>query len=123
MKNAKVLLFFKIFKLFSLLFDHKEKRRVKKAEVNFKIYDFMNWEVDNHNTHIAKYPKRKGNRSIKFVQLIEYIMRNIFLKSYTKREENSPRIFSKKSKLSIFWMNSLKSYIVCVYCMSKSKTA
>ena len=40
---------------------------------------------------------------MKFGQLIEYNMRNIFLeKSYTKcGGETSPRLFSKKSKLSI----------------------
>ena len=40
---------------------------------------------------------------MKFGQLIEYNMRNIFLeKSYTKRGgETSPRLLSKKSKLSI----------------------
>ena len=44
----------------------------------------------------------KGNRAIKFGQLIEY-MRNIFLeKSYTKcGGETIPRPISKKSKLSI----------------------
>ena len=40
---------------------------------------------------------------MKFGQLIEYNMRNIFLeKSYTKRgEETSPRSFSGKLKLSL----------------------
>ena len=40
---------------------------------------------------------------MKFVQLIEYNIRNIFLeKSYTKRgREIIPRLFSKKVKLSI----------------------
>ena len=40
---------------------------------------------------------------MKFVQLIEYNMRNIFLeKSYTKcGGETSPRPFSEKLKLSI----------------------
>ena len=41
---------------------------------------------------------------MKFGQLIEYNMKNIFLeKSYTKySEEASPRLFYKKSKLGIF---------------------
>ena len=47
--------------------------------------------------------RRKGNQTMKFGQLIEYNMRNIFLeKSNTKCcLETSPRSFSKKSKLSI----------------------
>ena len=46
--------------------------------------------------------KNKGNKTMKFGQLIEYKMRNIFLeKSYTKwGVETIPRPFSKKSKLS-----------------------
>ena len=42
-------------------------------------------------------------KAIKFGQLAEYSMKNIFLgKQYTKcGEETIPRFFSKKSKLSI----------------------
>ena len=45
----------------------------------------------------------KGNQTMKFGQLIEYNMRNIFLeKSYTKcGGETIPRLFSKKLKTSI----------------------
>ena len=45
----------------------------------------------------------KDNETMKFGQLIEYNMRNIFLeKSYTKcGGETSPRPFSEKLKLSI----------------------
>ena len=44
--------------------------------------------------------KRKENQTMKFGQLIEYNMRNIFLKkSCTKcGTEASPRLFYKKSK-------------------------
>ena len=47
--------------------------------------------------------RRKGNQTMKFGQLIECNMRNIFLeKSYTKcRWETSPRSFSEKLKLII----------------------
>ena len=42
------------------------------------------------------------NQTYKFIQLVEYNMRNIFLEqSFTKYGEASPRPFSKKSKLSI----------------------
>ena len=46
--------------------------------------------------------RTKGNQTMKFGQLIEYTMKNIFLeKSYTKcGKETIPRPFSKKSKLN-----------------------
>ena len=46
-------------------------------------------------------------------------MRNIFLeKSHTKcGGETSSRLFSEKLKLSILWINSLKFYTVCFYCI------
>ena len=48
--------------------------------------------------------RNKVNQTMKFGQLIEYNMRNIFLeKSYTKYGgETSPRPFSGKLKLSIY---------------------
>ena len=63
--------------------------------------------------------RRKGNQTMKSGQLIEYNMRNIFLeKSYTKcGGKIIPRPFSEKSKLSILWINSLKFYTACFYCM------
>ena len=47
--------------------------------------------------------RSQGNQTIKYGQLIEYNMRNIFLeKLYTKHgAEASPRTFYKKSKLRI----------------------
>ena len=47
--------------------------------------------------------KSKGNQAMKFGQLIECKMKNIFLETlYTKYgEETSPRPFSEKLKLSI----------------------
>ena len=47
--------------------------------------------------------RSKGNQRTKFGQLIEYNMKNIFLEILcTKRGgESIPRLFSKKSKLSI----------------------
>ena len=47
--------------------------------------------------------RSKGNETMKFGQLIEYNMRNIFVeKSYSKcGGETIPRPLSKKSKLSI----------------------
>ena len=54
--------------------------------------------------HILPHISRsKGNQTMKFSQLIEYNMWNVFLEiSYTKcGGETIPKPFSKKSKLSI----------------------
>ena len=57
--------------------------------------------------------RSKGNQTMKFDQLIEYIMRNIFLEMLrTFGRETIPRPFSKTSKLMI----SLDSK-VCFNCM------
>ena len=63
--------------------------------------------------------RRNGNETMKFGQLIECNMRNIFLeKSFTKcGGKTNPRLFSEKLKLSISLDNSLKFYRVCFYCM------
>ena len=60
-----------------------------------------------------------NRKTMKFGQLIECNMRNIFLaKSYTKcDEETSPRPFSEKLKLAYLRINSLRSYTVCCHCM------
>ena len=54
-------------------------------------------------TYCPIFQEIKATSSMKFGQLIDYSMRNIFLeKSYTKfGGEVSPRPFHKKSKLSI----------------------
>ena len=53
---------------------------------------------------IANISRIKGNQTMKFGQLIEYDMGNIFLeKSYAKYGgETIPRPFSKKLKLNVF---------------------
>ena len=52
---------------------------------------------------LANISRSKGSQTMKFSQLKEYNMRNIFLeKSYKKcGREASPRPFYKKAKLSI----------------------
>ena len=52
---------------------------------------------------LANISRSNGNQSIKFGQLIEYNMKNIFLEwSYTKSGgQGSPRNFYKKLKLSL----------------------
>ena len=90
----------KIFKFLSWLFGHVEKRLHLKDKVYFKIDDVTAWLTTNYNTHIAR---SKGNPAMRFGQLIEHNMRNIFLeKSYTKYGGKTyPRPYSKNSKLTI----------------------
>ena len=55
------------------------------------------WTTVKLNTHIAQYLKSKGTQTVKFGQLIEYKVRNIFLeKLYPKcGGEASPYTFIK----------------------------
>ena len=90
MKNAfyftsKALFVLKIFKFLSRLFGNVAKRLDKKDKANFKFYDVTAWLTNNRNTHIAQYLGSKGNQTMKFGQLIECNMRNVFReKSYIK---------------------------------------
>ena len=61
----------------------------------------------------------KGNQTVKFGQLIEYNLRNIFAeKSYTKyTAESIPRPLSKISKWSISLDQQCNVFSVCFYCM------
>ena len=56
---------------------------------------------------------------MKFGQLIECNTRNIFLeKSYTNcGVETRPRPFSEKLNWPYIWINGLKFFAVCFYCM------
>ena len=68
--------------------------------------------------------RSKWSQTMKFGQLIEYNMRNIFLKkSYPKwGEKTSPRPFSKNQNWAYLWINSLKFYTISFYSMSTSST-
>ena len=60
--------------------------------------------------------RSKSNQAIKFCQLIEYNMRNIFFKKSHRKwgRKNIPKPFSKKSKLSI----SVDEYSKALYILS-----
>ena len=57
---------------------------------------------------------------MKFGQLIQCNMRNFFLeKSHTKcGGETNPRPFSGNYNWAYLWINNLKFYTVCFYCMA-----
>ena len=80
----KALFALKIFKVLSWLFGHVAKRLDKKVKVNFKFYDAIAWLTNNCNTHITQYLENKGKQIMKFGQLIECKMRNIFCKNHTQ---------------------------------------
>ena len=102
----------KIFKCFSWIFGHVGKRLNYKDKVNFKIYDVATWETIAINI-LSNISKIKDNQAIKFDQLIE-------LKNHTQKvvEKLLPDPFLKDQNWAYLWINSLKFYTVCFYCMS-----
>ena len=52
---------------------------------------------------LSNISRSEGNETMKFGQLIEYKMRNIFLEIFYPKcgGETSPRLFPKKSKFNI----------------------
>ena len=109
MKNAyyftlKAIFVLKIFKFLSWGSGQVEKRLHWKDKIVFKVHDVTTWEKTITMYILPNISRSKGNWTMKFDQLIEYNMGNIFLgKSYSKCcGETIPRPFPKNSKLSIF---------------------
>ena len=108
MKNAfyfteKVIFVLMIFKFLSWLLGHKQNGLIRKIRL---ISNFMTSQPGKQTIVIHILPnisRSRGNQIMKFDQLIECNIRNIFLeKSYTKcYGETSPIPFSEKLKLSI----------------------
>ena len=116
MKNVfyftlKALLILKIFKFLFWLF----QSCIKMAWLE-RSCQFLNlWchNLVNKTIVIQILPnisRSKGNQTIKFDQLIEYNMRNIFIeKSYTKcAAEIIPRLLFKKQNWANLWIDSVK---------------
>ena len=95
----KVFSFLRYLNFCSDVLGHAEKWLNKKAEVNFKIYDVIDWEANIYSTLISR---SKGNETMKFGQLMEFELRNTFLtKCYSKYgRETSSTPFSEKPRLS-----------------------
>ena len=68
-----------------------------------KIYDATTWLTNNSIHILPNISRSKGNQTLKFGQLIEYNMRNIFAeKSHTKcAGETIARPLSKKSNMTV----------------------
>ena len=71
-----------------------------------------------------KFSKSKGKQAMRFGQLIEYNMRNIFFdRSYRKcARETIPRSLSKNQIQAYFWINSVKLFLLYDNLFKKSKT-
>ena len=54
----KALYVLELFIFYSSFFGYVEKWLHKKASVNFKIYDIIDWTANNYNTHITQYLKK-----------------------------------------------------------------
>ena len=118
MKNAfyftlKALFVLKIFNFLSLVFGYVGKRFDLKDKVNFKIYGVTTWLTINCYTLIAQYISRsKGNQAMKFGQLLENNMKNIFSDKifHTQNvvEKQFPDSFLNNQYCAHLWIKSLK---------------
>ena len=101
----------KIFKFLSWLFVPVEKWLDETHHIKFKFFDVRSWETNNCNTHISR---SKGNRTMKFGQLIEYNMKTFSLKNHTQNmmEKAFPDSFVKYQNWACLWINSLNFYTV-----------
>ena len=63
--------------------------------------------------------RSKDNHTMKFGQLIQYNMREVFLKNRTQNvvKKLVLNLFQKDQSWAYLWINSLKLYTVCLYCM------
>ena len=105
----------KLFKFLSWAFGHVENNLIKKIKVISKC---MTSQPGKQNTAIHILPNistSKDNQTMKFGQLIDYNVRNIFLKkTYTKCDGETslrPFYFSCMSKLrpiEIYWIEAAR---------------
>ena len=113
-----------IFAFLSWLFGYVKNGLIRKLSL---ISKFMRSDTGQQIVAICillNISRSKGNHTMKFGQLIEYNMRNTFLEiSYLKLVEklvSDP--FIKNQNWAYLWINSLKYYEVCFYCMTKSRS-
>ena len=77
MSYLEIFLFLRYLNFCPDFVDHVGKRLDKKAQVDFKIYDVTKWDTNNCNKNILSgISKSKGNKTMKFGQLIEYNAEN-----------------------------------------------
>ena len=119
----KLFSFWRYLSFCSDFFFHVGKWLDVKVKVNFKIYHIANWEIIETHT-LSSVSRSKGNQTIKFGQLVEYNIRNIFFENSCPKcdVETTPRPFSEKWKLTISMdqdISGLKFHTVClILCQS-----
>ena len=111
----------KIFKyLFWQIFQKNGLIRINLIEVNITLISKLitsqtEKQTPAINTKIVRHPlpdisRSKGNQIMKFGQLIEYNMRNLFYEKSYKKWGGEPDCFLKNQNWAYFWINSLKFY-------------
>ena len=76
----------------------------------------MTSQLGKQTIALLNISRSKGNQTMKFGQLIEYNIRKFFFKIHTQNvgEKLVPDPFLKRPYL---WINVIKFYTVCMYCM------
>ena len=125
MKNAfyfvlKPLFVLKILRFLSWLFGHVEKHLIRKIRL---ISKFMTSQPGKQTIAMHLLPnisRSKGNQTMKFGQLAECNMRNIFMKNHTQNvvEKLFSGSFLINQNWANLWINSLKFYTVCFHRMA-----
>ena len=105
----------KIFSFLFCLFLLCEKRLDEKTKVS-KFMTSQTVILTITIRTLSNFSLSKNSQTMKFILLIEYKMRNIFL------EKSSPNSFYKNQNWAYRWMNILKCYKFCCYDMFKSSS-
>ena len=94
-------------------FGHVGELLDKKAKIIFKTYDVKTWKTNNYNTHIAHYLKEYRYQIMKFGHLLEYNVRNIFLKKSCRKWDRETS--SRPLSVLFFFLNFIwgKKQVVC----------
>ena len=105
----------KIFKFLSWLFWLCKKWLDEKTKVS-KFMTSQTGILTITVRILSNFSWSKSSQTMKFILLIEYKMKNIFL------DKSSPKSFYKNQNWAYHWMNILKCYKFCCSVMSKSSS-
>ena len=65
-------------------FGHVGKRIDKKGKLSFSIYDVIYWETKIETKTLPNISRSKDNQTLKLDQLIDYKVRNGFVKNHVE---------------------------------------
>ena len=109
----KALFVYEIFTFLSwLFFVYVEKSLDKKTKVKFKIYDAIDWTTNDYNTHC---PIAQEIKAVKFGQLIEYNIRNIFFQYDGENEAGRLQTFLCFFKKNYIRYKQVVTTLVLIY--------